>query len=269
MSARDWNLSLRPKLKATRNLHELLPADLDFFVCLSSIAGIIGSRGQVNYNAGNNYQDALMHHRAASGLAATSLNLSLVVGIGVSTERDSVFQLLKNGGLLPMNETDVLNLVAAAISGRAPTQVAVGTATGGQLDKSSSNDPYWFADSRFTILSQLDRHAGGNSGSQATKEDWKKLVAAAESKDQVYDLVLAQLLVGVSNIIKIDLDDIDPKKSLPSLGIDSLVAIEVRTWLRKEFQADLSVFDIVSNDPLLTFVHKVTAKSALVPAGLA
>lgn len=149
MTAKDWNLSLRPKLKATRNLHELLPADLDFFVCLSSIAGIIGNRGQANYNAGNNYQDALMHHRAASGLAATSLNLSLVVGVGVSTEQENVFQLLKNGDLIPQNETDVLNLVTAAVSGRAPTQVAIGTATGGQLDKSSSNDPYWFDDSRF------------------------------------------------------------------------------------------------------------------------
>lgn len=262
-------MSLRPKLKATRNLHELLPADLDFFVCLSSIAGIIGSRGQANYNAGNNYQDALMHHRAASGLAATSLNLSLVVGIGVSTERGDVFQLLKNGGLLPMNETDVLNLVSAAISGRTPTQVALGTATGGQLDKSSSNDPYWFVDSRFAVLNQLDRQAVGDSGNQATKEDWKKLVATATSKDQVHDLVLAQLLGGVSNIVKLDLDDIDPRKSLPALGIDSLVAIEIRAWLRKEFQADLSVFDIVSNDPLSTFVHKVIAKSALVPSGLA
>ena len=73
----------------------------------------------------------------------------------------------------------------------------------------------------------------------------------------------------MSNIIKMNLDDIDPKKSLPALGIDSLVAIEVRTWLRKEFQADLSVFDIVSNDPLSTFVHRVTAKSALVPSSLA
>ena len=212
-----------------------------------------------------------MHHRAASGLAATSLNLSLVVGIGVSTERDSVFQLLQNGGLLPMSETVVLNVVAAAISGRTPTQVALGAATGGQLDKSSSNNPYWFADPRFAVLDQLDRQAGGGGGSdsQTTTEHWKKLMAAATSKDQVYDLVLAQLLGAVSNIIKKDLDDIDPKKSLPALGIDSLVAIEVRTWLRKELQADMSVFDIVSNDPLLSFVHKVTAKSALVPSGVA
>ena len=52
MTTEDWNSSLRPKVQATRNLHQLLPEDMDFFVCLSSVAGIIGSRGQANYNAG-------------------------------------------------------------------------------------------------------------------------------------------------------------------------------------------------------------------------
>lgn len=267
MTATDWNLSLRPKFLATRNLHELLPADLDFFVCLSSIAGIIGSRGQANYNAGNTYQDALMHHRAASGLVATSINLSLVVGIGVSTERDEVFQLLKDGGLLGMDETDVLNVVKAAISGRASTQVALGASTGGQLLKQDANDPYWFADSRFAVLSQLDRQGASANGSN-NAQDWKKLVAAATSKDEVYDIVLAQVLEGVSRIIKTDVEDMDPRKSLPALGIDSLVGIEIRTWLLKEFQADLSVFDIVSNDPLTGFAKKIIAKTALVPSSL-
>jgi acyl carrier protein len=192
-----------------------------------------------------------MHHRAASGLAGTSLNLSLVVSIGVCTESDGVFQLLKNGGLLPMTETDVLNLVAAAISGRASTPVALGVATGGQRDKSSSNDPYWFDDARFAVLNQLDGQSGGDSSCQASKEDWKKLVA------------------GVSNILKVEQDDIDTRKSLPALGIDSLVAIEIRNWLRKEFLADLSLFDIVSNEPLSTFVHEVTTRSALVLPSLA
>lgn len=52
MTIRDWNASLRPKVQATRNLHELLTKDINFFICLSSVAGIIGSRGQANYNAG-------------------------------------------------------------------------------------------------------------------------------------------------------------------------------------------------------------------------
>ncbi|KAH7489416.1 Reducing polyketide synthase [Fusarium oxysporum f. sp. matthiolae] len=261
MTADDWNASLRPKLLATRNLHELLPTDLDFFICLSSIAGIIGSRGQANYNAGNTYQDALAHHRAASGLAATSINLSLVVGIGVSTERSEVFQLLKDGGLLGMDENDVLNVIKAAISGRTPTQVALGASTGGQLDKLAANDPYWFADSRFAVLNQLDRQG---TGATAGGQDWKKLLAAAASPDEVYEIVLQQLLEGVSKIIKADVEDMDSRKSLPALGIDSLVAIEIRTWLLKEFQADLSVFDIVSNDPLTGFAKKVMAKSALI-----
>nr|ALQ32782.1 putative polyketide synthase [Fusarium babinda] len=262
MTAQDWNLSLRPKLLATRNLHDLLPTDLDFFICLSSIAGIIGSRGQANYNAGNTYQDALAHERVASGLAATSINLSLVVGIGVSTERSEVFQLLKDGGLIGMDENDVLNVIKAAISGRTPTQVALGASTGGQLDKLTANDPYWFADSRFSVLSQLDRQGTGANSSGG--QDWKKLLAAATSPDDIYELVLGQLLEGVSKIIKADVEDMDSRKSLPALGIDSLVAIEIRTWLLKEFQADLSVFDIVSNDPLTGFAKKVIAKSALI-----
>ncbi|CAG7949237.1 unnamed protein product [Penicillium olsonii] len=267
MSVDDWHLSLRPKLLATRNLHDLLPDDLDFFVCLSSIAGIIGSRGQANYNAGNAYQDALMQTRAARGLAATSINLSLVVGIGVSTERSEVFQLLKDGGLLGMNESEVLNVVKAAISGRAPTQVALGASTGGQLEQMSASDPYWFADSRFAFLSQLNRQ-GSDASATNGAQDWKKLLSSASSKEEVYDLILTQLLEGISRIIKTEAQDMDPRKSLPALGIDSLVAIEIRTWLLKEFQADLSVFDIVSNDPLTEFAKKTIAKTALVPAGL-
>ncbi|KAL7917167.1 KR domain-containing protein [Trichoderma austrokoningii] len=235
------NCAMDLKLRVTRKLHEILPADLYFFICLSFIAGIIGNRGQANYNAGNNYQDAPIHHRAASGLAATSLNLSLAVVVGVSTEQYKVFQLLENGDLITQTESDLLNLVAAAISGRAPTQIAIGTTT--------------------------DRHSDGDG--QTTKADWKKLVVAATSKDQVHDFVLDALLDGLSNILKVEQDDIDSRKSLPALGIDSLVAIEIRNWLRKEFLANLSVFDIVSNDPLSSFASKVEVKSAVVLAGLA
>ncbi|KAI1852774.1 hypothetical protein JX266_002315 [Neoarthrinium moseri] len=267
MSATDWNLSLRPKVRATRNLHEVLPADLEFFVCLSSIAGIIGSRGQGNYNAGNTYQDALMNHRAAAGLAATSINLSLVVGIGVSTERSEVFQLLKDGGLLSMDETDVLSIVKAAVLGRTPTQVTMGLSTGGQLEEMGAPDPYWFADSRFSVIRRLDRKGTTTDGTRGG-QDWKGLLAATTSKDEVYELVLAQLQEGVARIIKMDVENMDPRKSLPSLGIDSLVAIEIRTWLLKEFEADLSVFDIVSNDPMTGLAKKVTAKSALLSSAI-
>jgi hypothetical protein len=52
MTVEEFHAAVRPKVQVTRNLHDLLPKDLDFFICMSSIGGIVGSRGQGNYNAG-------------------------------------------------------------------------------------------------------------------------------------------------------------------------------------------------------------------------
>ena len=64
-----------PKVWGTWHLHVLsrkLP--LDFFVCFSSIASLLGSPGQGNYAAANAFMDALMHHRRQNGLPGLSIN---------------------------------------------------------------------------------------------------------------------------------------------------------------------------------------------------
>lgn len=52
MTIEDYRAAVRPKVQGTQHLHELMPKNLDFFICLSSVGGIVGSRGQGNYNAG-------------------------------------------------------------------------------------------------------------------------------------------------------------------------------------------------------------------------
>lgn len=77
-------------LIGTWNLHELLPRDMDFFIVLSSLAGIIGSVSQGNYAAGNTFQDALIHYRRAKGLAGTSLDLGIMKSIGYVEENEDI-----------------------------------------------------------------------------------------------------------------------------------------------------------------------------------
>lgn len=52
MTVGDFRAALRSKFNITQNLHQLLPQDLDFFICLSSLSGIVGLQGDGNYNAG-------------------------------------------------------------------------------------------------------------------------------------------------------------------------------------------------------------------------
>lgn len=84
MTYDDWTTAIAPKIQGSWNLHTLLPQDMDFFVFLSSSAGVIGARGQSNYAAGNGFQDALAHHRRSKRMAAVSLDLGPVLGAGVS-----------------------------------------------------------------------------------------------------------------------------------------------------------------------------------------
>jgi len=52
MTYANWRNCIDPKVVGTWNLHNSMPKDMDFFVCLSSIAGCVGSRGQGNHAAG-------------------------------------------------------------------------------------------------------------------------------------------------------------------------------------------------------------------------
>lgn len=59
-------------------------------------------------------------------------------------------------------------------------------------------------------------------------------------------IILDGLLDKISRILSMDVADLDPVQPLIAYGVDSLVSVELRSWLARKMQAELSVFDITS-----------------------
>jgi NAD(P)-dependent dehydrogenase (short-subunit alcohol dehydrogenase family) len=78
MSHTAFTDAIRPKVHGSFNLHNTLPPNLDFFIMLSSICGLIDNRGQSN----NTYQDALAHFRRQQGQAASTIDLGSMLSVG-------------------------------------------------------------------------------------------------------------------------------------------------------------------------------------------
>ena len=71
---------------------------------LSSSAGVIGSRGQANYAAGNSFQDALSHYRRSCGLASVTLDLGMILGAGMVAENEQTLDMLRASGFFGIRE---------------------------------------------------------------------------------------------------------------------------------------------------------------------
>ena len=276
MTYAQWRAAVGPKVQGTNNLHSQLPSDLDFFVMLSSSAGVAGSRGQSNYAAGNTYQDALAHYRRNRGQHGAVIDLGVVLDVGYVAESTSadVQENTKKWSFVALREKEVQALVQAAITGvsvntSTPTgpQIISGLGTGGMANLAGHKIPWWFSDAKFAHLREIDTH----QVSFASDEDTALLhtqLGKADTFDAVVELVSVALLQKLSKALMVDVEDIDTNKALSRFGVDSLLAVEIRAWIFTELQADISVFQLLSNNPLSQLASEIAGKSKAVPTAL-
>ncbi|MCC3771706.1 type I polyketide synthase, partial [Streptomyces sp. UNOC14_S4] len=215
---------LRPKVDAATHLHELTRGlDLTAFVLYSSVAGVIGSRGQANYAAGNAFLDALAQHRRAHGLPGVSLawglweeESGLMKDDFTTTDR----QRINRSGVLPLSDAQGLALLdAALVQGEALlAPVRLDLAALRRLD-----------DELPMILSGLvpaRRRSGG--------EDARKLARRlagrpeAEQAQLLTDLARRQAALVLGHPGP---EAVGPERAFTELGFDSLTALEMRNRL--------------------------------------
>ncbi|KAB8264716.1 hypothetical protein BDV32DRAFT_145394 [Aspergillus pseudonomiae] len=278
MSYDQWVTATRPKVQGTWNLHDLLPTDLDFFVVLSSLAGIIGSVSQGNYAAGNTFQDALVHYRRQKGLAAQSLDIGMMKGIGYVEEHHDSRVRTSQVRVTSVEEQQFMHALRCALSrtvdGNEPlaAQILIGAGSGGlqQLVKQTdeSADFYWLRSlASFSYLQQMDiqrQDAAAGDGQDDTSHLPTQLTLC-KSMDEANDMAQQLLLGKIAKHISVPASDINTDKPIHAYGVDSLVAVELRNWLSMELKSELTIFDLTGSDPISEVTKKIASRSKLVP----
>jgi acyl transferase domain-containing protein/NADPH:quinone reductase-like Zn-dependent oxidoreductase/acyl carrier protein len=249
ISGLDWDkleAVFRPKVYGGWLLHRASTAvpGLRFFVAYSSVSSVLGNPGQANYAAANAYLDELMRWRAAHGLPALSVSWGPWAGVGMAARLDErLARNIERQGVAPLRAgTAMRTLLSELAQPVAHTMIC-------EFD--------W---ARFTAGrdNPLYHLVTPDTGVARARIDLAAVRGRTgpERRAAIGDFVRAKL----SDVLHLDgADDVDPDARFSELGLDSLVAVELKNGLEAAFQMPLAaslVFDYPSMPLLVEFLDQ-------------
>ena len=271
MTYGDYDAVIKSKVNGVWNLHDCLRArPLDFFITISSLAGIVGNRGQAAYAATATFMDAFVQYRKALGLPCSTIDLAPVVEIGYLAENLVKQKIVKDafGGAV-VNENEVRGLFATAVSNELETTCDGQCITGMNVTEANS-DAFWMSDPKFAMLKQNFTAAAGkvNNGYSLSKASQSLADAIKQQKDLkgVKKVAMEGLIRKVSAMLMRPEGDIHTTTSLANYGLDSLVAIEFRSWIARELGATLQILEILATDSIIDLVNIIVKRSKFILA---
>ncbi|KAI0484906.1 hypothetical protein GGR56DRAFT_680801 [Xylariaceae sp. FL0804] len=284
MSHDQWAGAMRSKVESSWHLHTMLPRDLDFFILLSSLAGVYGAMGQSNYAAGCTFQDSLARARAESDAypgVSVSLDLGWLLDAGIVSENEEYRR--KWEGAQDIAGVQTADLIAMldhfcdparrlgsgglppAASSKRRSQLFIGAITpadlsrNGKLVPASMSHPFLDA---FRFVSSRGGADTGSRGSASQMPNHRDRFLAANSSDEACNAVMQALKDRLAHALGIEMDDVDPGRPVLSYGVDSLMAVELRNWMRKDYGVDIAVFEILGGITVVALSREVTIRSA-------
>lgn len=269
MDLETFQAVARPRVQGTWNLHAALAGQpLDFFVLFSSACGVVGYYGQANYAASNTFLDAFVQYRHARGLPASVLDIGAVDDVGYISRTPAAKEtMLAMSGRL-ISERDFLEALQLTIARSAVPQVAEDKSKNGrgvffhspgQVTQAlecrlpimdPQNNIIWKRDPRMAIYRNIETVAA--DGATASSGMKSFLAEMTENPGQLGQAHAAEFLagqigarVGTFLMRREDEEPLDLGLTLSAVGVDSLVAIELRNWWKQNLGVDVSVLELM------------------------
>ncbi len=222
---------MAPKVAGTWNLHLLTQEiPLDFFVCFSSMVSLLGSPAQGSYVAANIFMDAVAHHRRALGLPGLSINWGPWAEVGMAAKLGKPAQRrLTAQGVGRISIDEGIEILRECL-GQKVAQIGVLPINWSLFLPQFSQGIQSSFFEAFTITSPL---------SVANAKQLLNQVRNAASHQERYTLLVDYLRLQVAQ--SLGMSQPDTQQPLNQLGLDSLIAVELRNAIRTQLGVELTI----------------------------
>ncbi|OWU78228.1 type I polyketide synthase [Phaeobacter sp. 22II1-1F12B] len=245
MNEADFDAVLRAKLEGAKVLDRLLP-DLDLFVVFSSIAATLAPIGMANYAAANTGAEAIAERRRQQGQPALSIGWSAWDGTGMHEQTGDFTDSseLERVGARTLGPDQLEPLMGSILRSKRSAIIM-------DLDWSTFAAT---ADRKRAIFGELVRAAGpapvliSALPENATPQERRALI-----------LNLVRRAAG--SVLQIAADTIDPDVAFGSLGLNSLMAMELRAELERKLGRRLPA-TLAWNYPTVTALARHLAENS-------
>ncbi|KAK5633745.1 hypothetical protein RRF57_009459 [Xylaria bambusicola] len=251
---------IKPKVDGSIYLEEIFhDTPLEFFLYFSSVAAITGNKGQSMYAAANMFMNTLAAQRRKRGVVASVINIGAIMGNGYITRELNTKQqtFLQEIGNIWLSEQDFLNIFAEGVrASQLGGSETMETTTGLRLTAPDSKVS-WASDPMFHHLVLYNEEPSGADLQKSGNIPLKSQLEGVISEDEVSHVLDNAFSLKIKAILQIPSDRDILDTGLDELGMDSLIAVEIRSWFLKELSVDVPVLEILNGGSARTLLQNI------------
>lgn len=278
MTLADFQTPLLSKHMGTKNLIEAVQHhSLQFFIMLSSIVGILGGRGQANYAAGNTYQDAVAQYELSKGRKSETpyfaLDLGFVEGTSAMAADSSHRERqnsLRRQGCIPIKMGELRAFLEYFISGQARKngckQVLIGVDSQSLADAASLSPTAKSPLFCHVWVGEGDDDHDAKSASQQSDggavQTLSAMIAKSTDEAQMTEIVEGAVARKMASLLGRKENTLSRRdEALADLGVDSLLAIELKNWFSTELGAMMHASEVMDMPNITALVAEVVKRA--------
>ncbi|AKF81915.1 polyketide synthase [Myxococcus fulvus 124B02] len=252
LEPRSFDRVMGPKVDGAWNLHALATDDsLEQFVLFSSTASLLGAPGQGNYAAANAFLDALARLRRSRGLPAISLQWGSWAEVGMAAADARRGARLAEHGMEPMPVDSALSAMARTLAD-APVVRAIA-----RFDVER-----WARSHPSVSRSSLFRPQGQAPIAAAEPRKLREVLLSLEGSARSH-LMEARLKDMVAQVCRLAPERLQATDSFESLGLDSIMALELRDLVLGELEVGLPLKRFVDDGSIGQVAAELLEKLAV------